>query len=270
MVGSDQVWGPFSLYAKFYNLLFVDDRIPKFSYASSFGVSNIHPCQKDAVAHYLNRINRIGVREQRGKEIVKELTGRDAEVVLDPTLLLSQGEWARNIDESRCKVGEPYILCYVLGERKDIRGVIKELGEKTGLKIVNLPHIDNYHAMDNSLGDINLYDVGPFDFIRLIRDADYVVTDSFHGSVFSILFHKKFITFYRQDPKAKGSTHSRIDSLFSIFNIKDRIYKTDIYDSIQKEIDYDYVDGKLEEMRKDSITFLTDSLALSKNVETCA
>lgn len=270
MVGSDQVWGPFSLYAKFYNLLFVDDRIPKFSYASSFGVSNIHPCQKDAVAHYLNRINRIGVREQRGKEIVKELTGRDAEVVLDPTLLLSQDEWARNIDEARCKVGEPYILCYVLGERKDIRGVIKELGEKTGLKIVNLPHIDNYHAMDNSLGDINLYDVGPFDFIRLIRDADYVVTDSFHGSVFSILFHKKFITFYRQDPKAKGSTHSRIDSLFSIFNIKDRIYKTDIYDSIQKEIDYDYVDGKLEEMRKDSIKFLTDSLALSKNVETCA
>lgn len=267
MVGSDQVWGPFSLYAKFYNLLFAADSIPKFSYASSFGVSNIHPCQRESVAHYLNRINKIGVREQRGKEIVKELTGRDAMLVLDPTLLLTQSEWAQNIDESRCEIREPYILCYVLGERKDIRRIIKELSRKSGIQIVNLPHIDNYHAMDNFLGDINLYDVDPFDFIRLIRDAKYVVTDSFHGSVFSILFHKKFITFYRQDPKTKGSTHSRIDSLFGTFNLTDRIYNADIYNSIQKEIDYEYVDRKLEAMRKESMQFLTDCLDLSENVK---
>ena len=264
MVGSDQVWGPFSLYSKFYNLLFADDSVPKFSYASSFGVSDIFPCQKEAVAHYLNRLDKIGVREKRGKEIVEELTGREAKVVLDPTLLLTRDEWERHIDESRCNVGIPYILCYVLGERKDIRGVIKELGRKTGLKIVNLPHIDNYHAMDNHLGDIDLYDVDPFDFLHLVRDAAYVVTDSFHGSVFSILFHKKFITFYRQDPKKKGSTHSRIDSLFGIFNITERIYRDDIYAQIQKDIDYGYVERKLEEMRGDSLTFLTNCLALSK------
>lgn len=267
MVGSDQVWGPFSLYAKFYNLLFVDDSVLKFSYASSFGVSDIFQCQKEAVAHYLNRIDKIGVREQRGKEIVKELTGREAKVVLDPTLLLTRNEWEEHIDESRCKIGEPYILCYVLGERKDIRETIKRLGKQSGLKIVNLPHIDNYHSMDDNLGDINLYDVGPFDFIRLVRDATYVVTDSFHGSVFSILFHKKFMTFYRQDPKVKGSTHSRIDSLFGIFNIKDRIYRNDIFVSMQKGIDYEYVESKLEEMRKDSLEFLTDCLNLSKNVK---
>lgn len=266
MVGSDQVWKPFSLYSKFYNLLFVDDSIPKFSYASSFGVSNIVPCQKEAVANYLRRIDKIGVREQRGKEIVKELTGRDdAKVVLDPTFLLTRDEWEKNIDESRCKIGEPYILSYVLGERHDIRNVIKELGRKSGLKIVNLPHIDNYHSMDNNLGDINLYDVDPFDFIKLIRDAAYVVTDSFHGSVFSILFHKKFITFYRANPKKKGSTHSRIDSLFNIFNIKDRIYSDDIYTHIQKSIDYDYVERKLTVMRDDSLNFLKDCLALSKH-----
>lgn len=265
MVGSDQVWGPLSLYAKFYNLLFVDDSIPKFSYASSFGVSTIFPCQKEAVAHYLNRIDKIGVREQRGKEIVKELTNKDAKVVLDPTLLLTRTEWEQYIDESRCKIDEPYILCYVLGERKDIRETIKELGKQSGLKIVNLPHIDNYHSIDNHLGDINLYDVDPFDFVRLVRDAAYVVTDSFHGSVFSILFHKKFITFYRQNPNIKGSTHSRIDSLFNIFNIKDRIYKNDIYTQIQKNIDYEYVEHKLADMRKDSIDFLIDCLSLSKN-----
>lgn len=266
MVGSDQVWGPFSLYSKFYNLLFVDDTIPKFSYASSFGVSVIHTCQRKAVAGYLNRIDRIGVREQRGKEIVKELTGKEAEVVLDPTLLLTREEWEANIDESRCKVDEPYILCYVLGERKDIRDSIKELGRQTGIKIVNLPHIDNYHAMDDKLGDINLYDVDPFDFIRLVRDAKYVVTDSFHGSVFSILFHKKFLTFYRKDPKKKGSTHSRIDSLFNIFHVKDRIYtEGDIKQQMEAEIDYGYVESTLSKMRKSSLSFLTECLTLSKN-----
>ena len=268
MVGSDQVWGPFSLYSKFYNLLFVDDSIPKFSYASSFGVSNIAPCQQEAVAAYLNRIDKLGVREQRGKEIVKELTGRDdAQVVLDPTLLLSREEWEKNIDERRCVVNEPYILCYILGERKDIRLMIKDLRKKSGLKIVNLPHIDNYHSIDNELGDINLYDVDPFDFIHLVRDAKYVVTDSFHGSVFSILFHKKFLTFYRQDPKTKGSTHSRIDSLFGMFKIKDRIFcGGDILSQMQNEINYDFVDRTLEEMRKESVKFFSDCLALSQDV----
>ena len=266
MVGSDQVWGPFSLYSKFYNLLFVDEAIPKFSYASSFGVSVIHPCQRKAVAGYLNRMDKIGVREQRGKEIVKELTGKEAKVVLDPTLLLTREEWEMNIDESRCAMDQPYILCYVLGERKDIRESIKELSRRTGIKIVNLPHIDNYHSMDDRLGDINLYDVDPFDFIRLVRDAKYVVTDSFHGSVFSILFHKKFLTFYRKDPKKKGSTHSRIDSLFDIFQVKDRIYTDgDIRRQMEAEIDYGYVESKLDEMRKSSLSFLTECLALSKN-----
>lgn len=264
MVGSDQVWGPFSLYSKFYNLLFVDEAIPKFSYASSFGVSVIHPCQKKAVAGYLNRMDKIGVREQRGKEIVKELTGKEAKVVLDPTLLLTREEWETNIDESRCAMDEPYILCYVLGERKDIRESIKELSRQTGIKIVNLPHIDNYHSMDDRLGDINLYDVDPFDFIRLVRDAKYVATDSFHGSVFSILFHKKFLTFYRKDPKKKGSTHSRIDSLFDIFHVKDRIYTDgNIRRQMEAEIDYGYVESKLSRMRIDSCIFLESCLKLA-------
>lgn len=263
MVGSDQVWGPFSLYSKFYNLLFVDDSIPKFSYASSFGVSEIAPCQKKETTLFLNRFDKIGLREQRGKEIVQELTNKEAQVVLDPTFLLTRKEWEVNINESKCQIEGPYILCYILGERKDIRESIRNLRKESGIKIVNLPHIDNYHSIDDDLGDINLYDVDPFDFIKLIRDASYIVTDSFHGSVFSIIFHKKFITFYRKNPKRKGSTHSRIDSLFSIFNIKNRIYNDNIYAEIQKEIDYNFVDTKLDDMRTSSILFFKECLSLS-------
>lgn len=275
-VGSDQVWGPLSLYSRFYNLYFVDDSVPKFSYASSFGVSEIFPWQRKGVSGFLNRMNMIGVREQRGKEIVKELTGKNAQVVCDPTFLLTSEEWLTALSEnekSRGKVREgepyainkPYILTYILGDRKDVREQIKKLRKQSELTVVNLPHVDNYHAMDNDLGDINLYDVDPFDFIRLIRDAEYVVTDSFHGSVFSILMHKKFVTFYRKPSSEKGNTNSRIDSLFNLFGLSDRLFNGNIFAQIQKYIDYDFVDEKVDDLRTKSLSFLQKGLELSES-----
>ena len=273
MVGSDQVWGPLSLYSRFYNLYFVDDSVPKFSYASSFGVSSIFPWQRKGVSGFLNRLDYIGVREQRGKEIVKELTGKDAKIVVDPTFLLTKEEWESEISkwsgkrertEKNKSIDEPYILTYILGEREDVRAEIKQLKKDSNLKVVNLPHIDNYHAMDDGLGDIDLYDVDPFDFIRLIRDASYVVTDSFHGSVFSILMHKKFVTFYRKKEIEKGNTNSRIDSLFGLFGLGKRLFKGDLWDTLQADIDYKYVDDKLADMRKDSLEFLQKALNLGK------
>ena len=271
-VGSDQVWGPLSLYTGFYNLLFVNESVPKFSYASSFGISEIFPWQKKGVAGFLRRMDIIGVREQRGKEIVEELTAKEATVVCDPTFLLTKEEWMDSIQSWEKEKGgrkdynltEPYILTYVLGEREDVRDEIRKLREESGLKVVNLPHIDNYHAIDDNLGDIDLYDVDPFDFIRLIDGAEYVVTDSFHGSVFSILMHKKFITFYRKPQSEKGNTNSRIDSLFNLFGLSDRLFKGDIFSQIKKEIDYDYVDDKVETFRQDSIVFFTKGLQLKK------
>lgn len=272
-VGSDQVWGPLSLYSCFYNLYFVDDSIPKFSYASSFGVSSIYPWQKRGVAGFLNRMQMIGVREKRGQQIVKELTGKDAQVVCDPTFLLTPDEWiaamAKNErrrgqlrDNEPYEIKEQYILTYVLGERADIREEIKRLRKESGLKIVNLPHIDNYHAMDDNLGDINLYDVDPFDFIRLIKDAQYVVTDSFHGSVFSILMRKKFITFYRKPQSEKGNTNSRIDSLFGLFGLSKRLFKKNLWKEIREEIDYDFVEQQILKLRQESLSFLEKGLQL--------
>lgn len=272
-VGSDQVWKPLSLYRRFYNLYFVADQIPKFSYASSFGTSDIFPWQRKRFAGFLNRLDMIGVREMRGKEIVRELTGKEAQVVADPTFLLSHKEWSDALERHEKKRGvqrygepysinNPYILMYVLGDREDIRKEIKKLHDDSGIKIVNLPHVDNYHAMDDALADINLYDVDPFDFIRLIRDADYVVTDSFHGSVFSILMHKKFMTFYRDPQSEKRNTNSRIDSLFAAFDLGDRLFKQNLWTEIQKNIDYDSVEQKLSTLRKKSLAFLERGLML--------
>ena len=148
IVGSDQVWTPLSLPNKFFNLLFVDDSIRKVAYASSFGVSDIPDFQKKATGEYLDRFAYIGVREQRGKEIVDSLSHKKAQVVADPTLLLSRDEWEKEIEDSKVNETEPYIFCYFLGTNQDARKAVNELKAKTGLKIITLRHMDEYVPED--------------------------------------------------------------------------------------------------------------------------
>lgn len=265
-VGSDQVWGPLSLYSRFYNLLFVDKSVPTFSYASSFGVSEIFPWQIKGTKMYLDKMDLIGVRETRGKEIVDSISRNNATVVADPTILLSREEWTEYASGSTFEIQEPYILSYVLGSRKDIRNEIMKLGEKTGLKVVSFPHLDWYESQDVGFGDIPVYNADPLDFIKLLNKAEFVCTDSFHGTIFSIIFHKKFITFYRQDPLKPRSTHSRIDSLLGLFNLKNRLFQNeDIHKQIIQVIDYIVVDKKLMKFREDSIEFMKSGLELRKN-----
>ena len=265
-VGSDQVWGPLSLYAGFYNLMFVDKDIPQFSYASSFGKSFIMEHQKKGVAGFLNKMDAIGVREIRGKEIVEELTNKTATVVADPTFLLSKDEWTQAIESSNAQINEPYILCYMLGPRKDNRQVVSDLGKILGMKIVVFRHMDRYEPADENFGDIPIYDANCLDFIKLLKNAAYVLTDSFHCSVFSILFEKQFLTFYRLPPTDKMSSHSRIDSLMKIFGLQDRICTTfeNITVKLDKKIDWDDVRSKVALYQKESLHFFKNCLKIQK------
>ncbi len=268
-VGSDQVWSPLSLYAGFYNLLFVDEAIPQFSYASSFGKSNIMEHQKKGVARFLNKMDAIGVREVRGSEIVKELTGRTAQVVADPTLLLTKEEWEREIENSKAENVEPYILCYMLGPRKENRDAVTDLGRKLGLKVMTFNHMDWYEPTDEGFGDIPNYDSDCLDFIKLIRNAEFVVTDSFHCSVFSLIFHKKFLTFYRLKPTEKMSSHSRIEGLLQMAGVEERAVKlmgedVDLQGKITAGVRWEDVDKRLESLRKESMAFLEQCLEMKK------
>jgi hypothetical protein len=262
-VGSDQVWRPYGFYSNYWNLNFVDDSVPKFSYAASYGVSSIPAIQRRGTKRYLERLDRISVREQKAKEIVESLSSRKAEVVADPTMLLTREQWLEFASRSEKQApAEPYIFCYFLGTREDIRQEAKKLAEKTGLKIVIMRHMDEYVPADETLGDYAPYDVNACDFVNLLRGAAYVCTDSFHGTVFSILMHRRFITFYRTKPTAGNSTHSRIDSLLNTFGLSSRIYRNDI-NPVHAEIDYDKVDQKLTEYRQKSLAFFRDALALA-------
>ena len=157
---------------------------------------------------------------------------------------------------------QKYIFCYFLGNNSDQRDFAKKLSEKTGYKIVTLPHMDEIIKTDFEFGDYKLYNIGPSEFINLIKNAEYVCTDSFHGTAFSIMNHKLFFSFGRYANNSKQSTNSRIQSLLNSLKISNRLCNANdsIEDCIERKIDYSQVDESLEELRKYSRNYLTNAI----------
>lgn len=261
IVGSDQLWTPAGIKSKFYNLLFVPDQIKKISFATSFGVNKVPKSQRKMTSKYLGRIDCISVREIKGAEIVKELTGKEAIVALDPTLLYTGDEWKAIFPVERI-IDEPYILAYFLGNNEEHRDAVEQLKKETGLKIITIPFMDMFVERDLIFGDEKLFEVGPVEFLNLIRGAEYICTDSFHGTVFSILNHKQFITFNRTCNTDKQTRNSRIDSLFELLGLEKRRYRdiTSISGQIKELIDYCKVDEKLKKLRMKTNKFLKEAL----------
>lgn len=265
LVGSDQLWLPAGLSTNFYNLNFTDEKAIRISYATSFGVSKIPFYQKGRTAKFLNRIQFLSVREQKGVEIVKSISNKEAELVADPTLLITTEDWDNFIPKTENKYGD-YIFVYFIGNNPPHRDAVKELSRKAGLKTIALIHIDEYIQSDEKFYDETPFDVGPAEFVNLIRNAKYVCTDSFHGSVFSIINQRQFVVFNRFESGSKNSTNSRIDSLCSVLGLEDRRYdgKADILNQINAPIDYQCVNEKVMELRKKSVAFLESAFSAIK------
>lgn len=256
IVGSDQLWLPSNIVAEYYTLNFVMDEVKKISYATSFGVSTLPLTFKERTKKFLSRFSSISIREITGKEIIEDL-GLECTLVCDPTLLLTKKEWELAIP-NRKYLDEPYIFCYFLGEIPEHREVAKRLKEETGYKIVALIHCEQYVKCDYGYADITPYDVGPDDFINLIRHAAIVLTDSFHGTCFSIINQRNFFVFPRHRDDEKLSTNSRIYSLGSILGFKDRIVSVKEIDkcNIQSKVDYQRINKELDKFRNASRNYL--------------
>lgn len=260
LVGSDQMWSPSGLTTNFYNLMFVPENIDKISYATSFGVASIPKYQRSKTKEFLERLQYISVRENSGYEIIKELTGKKAVVAVDPTMLLSREEWDLFSGEVPI-YNQKYIFAYFLGNNQEHRKCVNELKKRTGYKIVALKHLDEYVPGDETFGDYTPYEIGPCEFLNLLKNAEYVCTDSFHGTVFSSLFHKQFITFSRYPDSASVSKNSRITSLLENLGLESRHFVSgNILENIQKNIDYDKVDERRKRMIQDSKEFLDNAL----------
>ena len=261
IVGSDQLWLPVNVVSDYYTLNWVPDNINKISYATSFGISKIPDKYTDEYKKFLSRINYLSVREESGKKICDEY-GISSKVVCDPTILLTKEEWEQEAVQERI-IPDKYVLCYFLGSNIEHRKFAEKLKEKTGYKIVSLNHADEYVKYSDTFADITPYDIGPREWINLIKNAEYVCTDSFHGTVFSLLFNKTFFDFRRYSESNKMSTNSRIDSLLDLAGVdKNRILtgNEDVDTVIKYKINYNKVNKNIDKIRQESKKWLLSSI----------
>ncbi len=269
VVGSDQLWLPVNVVADYYTLNWVDEDINKVALATSFGISEIPTKYKETYKRFLNRMNYISVREEAGCNIVEDLTSKRVKLACDPTILLTRDEWRKVQDENPVIKGE-YILCYFLGKNIKHRKFAEKLREKTGYKIVSLNHCDEYVRYSDRFADIIPYDVGPREFVNLIGNAKYVCTDSFHGTVFSLINNVEFFTFERYKSKNnKISTNSRVYSLLRLMNLENRILEgsENIEEVLKGKIDFDNVNNELKVLRDETKSFLENALENSSEMQ---
>lgn len=258
LVGSDQLWRPANIAGNFYTLNFVPEEINKVAYATSFGLKSVRENQKEIAAAFLNRIQYLSSREESGVQIIRELTGRDAQLVCDPTLLLSHEEWERYVSHEPIIDGE-YILMYLLGDNQQHRRYVKKLAEMSHCKVVGVLHGAGYIHGDEKMVDEAPTDIGPFEFLNLVKHAKYICTDSFHGCVFATIFQRNFYVFKRFSDKDKMSTNTRVTNLLSRFELMDRLVE-DSFQLEMKAIDYDRVNGLVREFRETSYAYLAEAL----------
>lgn len=247
IVGSDQVWNPQIGRLREVDLLDFCDDSKRISYAASFGIEDITYNEK--IFNSFSKFKKISVREDAGKKIIQNFVDRDdIEVLIDPTMLLSESDWDRVIKKPKNINNRNFILCYFLGNLSDNRkNVIAKFAMENDCEIINILDVDSEY-----------YECGPSEFLWLEKNALLICTDSFHSSVFSILFNRPFIIFDREQ-NGLISMNSRIDTLISKFEIENRRFSGEIT-SLNINHNYEKAFTILENERKKSKSFLESAL----------
>ena len=262
IVGSDQLWGPDAVFGNFFTLRFVPDNINKISYATSMGVSRYPYYARGSAKQFLKRINYISVREQQACDYLEKLIRCPIKVVLDPTYMLTETEWLDIIPYRNNTFGE-YILCYFLGNKLKHKELAREFSDKTGLKIVSILSTESESSIDKTYADIVTDTAGPDEFINLIRNARYILTDSFHGIAFSVINKKQFFAFYRTNSEDKDSRNSRIDNILNLWNLERRLITDDaeMEAFLVPDIEYNKLIKTINKKREESFDFLKKALS---------
>lgn len=249
ITGSDQVFNDVCAgFDATYFLDFVNNSSKKNSYAASFGFSEIPEDKKAIYKKRLEDFNKLSVRENAAKTIVKDLLNRDAQVNIDPTFLLEKKEWEKIAVKPK---ENKYILVYLLQPSETIFEHVRKLSELTGCK----PILMHLHFFKNN-GIKQITTASPEEYLGYFKYADYIVTNSFHGTAFSIIFHKKFMTEYQTTAAARNS---RQENLLRTFGLLDRVLSDQHgIDEITKEIDYTQVEELIEAERKNAIEFIKE------------
>lgn len=247
IVGSDQVFTKSHLNkVKFLSEAETNKGI---AFSPSFGKSYLEDDEKIFFKKLLPRFKKISVREEAGKDIINNLySDLDVKVLIDPTMLLKSEDWTKIMRRPKKMKSDKFILNYFLGKLSDDRNSeIERIARENNCDIINI--LDKKSPF---------YNCGPREFLWLEKNAFLICTDSFHSSVFSIIFKRPFIIFNREQNNMINM-NSRLETLIKKFDLKDRLFDKTI-DSKNLNIDYSGVDEKLEFERKQAMDFLMDAM----------
>lgn len=254
IVGSDQVWSPENNGGDMAFLLdFVNDNEKKISYSSSFGLAEISDNYRAQYIKYLSLFHHLAVRETIGQRLVKELTGRKAELVVDPVFLLSRHQWEKIMLPQHKK--EHYVFSYTNKDNQipDFFSTGYSLGERKHYILSS-----HTRPVDFVNSKVRVkYSMSPEEFLRVIHDADLIVTASFHCLALSILFNKPFVVFLTGD---KGKDE-RLVNLLSYFGLNNRVWTPSMKTcDIEASIDYNSINKKVEDMKASSVNYLLTAI----------
>lgn len=260
LTGSDQIWNPnYCSGDPSFFLDFAPEGKKRVAYAASFGVSALGNEYAIKFSEYLKKYAAIGVRENSGVKLVEELTNRkDTEIVLDPTLLLNKDDWQKIAVQQRL-VKEKYILCYYLNYSFDSFPYVDELAKHvqkiTGYKVVKVARPPKNFYESNTYHPVG---ASPEEFLALVRDAELVLTTSFHGTAFAVNFEKPLFSVVA----SRKSGDSRQISLLNNVGLTDRVIEMgESFPSLEHlACDYTEPAKKLENLRNHSINFLKTAL----------
>ena len=259
VVGSDQVWLPDISVTNFFTLRFAAPDVVRISYATSMGVQSYPNYAKKPAAEFWKKIDYLSVREEQAKNVIQSICNVPVEVVADPTYLFTTEQWMEMIPSEKV-IEDKYILCYFLGGDIDIKNYAKKFSKEKKIRLVSIMS-DESESDDTTYADEVLYGKTPEEFINLIRNAEYILTDSFHGVAFSVINQKQFYVFYRKRIDTKESRNSRIDNIVRIWGLQNRLINNpksaEIGDS---RIDYTKVNEKRMDFRENSLKFLANAL----------
>lgn len=257
ITGSDQVWNESITkgLSDIYTLNFGKNEIKRISYAASVGNNQLMIENKDEYRNKLKKIDYISVREDDTRIELEKILNRKIEVVLDPTLLITKNDWENVIKSHNIEnvITKKYILAYHVDNDSEYMKIVNYLSKETGLPVIhfNIRNPGYYNVLKTAFSD------GPIEFINYIKNAEYVVATSFHATVFSIIFNKKFFII----PHKK--TGIRVMNLLNLFQIKGRSFSK--YEDFIK-IDYNFntdwnaVNEKIWKERELSIQWLMNAI----------
>lgn len=257
--GSDQVWNPNAV-RNLYLQTFYAGSDRKISYAASIGRDSFSEFEANAIIPAIKRFGSISVRENTAKCLLKKYIDKPIMTVLDPTMLLTKQEWDKVATLRLIK--EKYALVYFFSDSSEVRQKTVSFCQKYGLRLIVIPYAKQEYNLSDQRGPGEKYEyVGPKEFVSLIRDAEFVFTDSFHGAVFSLIYQVPFAVFERN--KAEHvSMNSRLYDLLDTFEEKDRLIDISRINNIEEllQIDRERIQSILNDKKDKSVSFLNAAI----------